>query len=50
MPQENGQEAAIVEGIEVHGFAHLNDMIAFLNVYHQENLVTYDLASQLVQE
>ena len=50
VPQENGQEAAIVEGIEVHGFTHLNDMIAFLNVYHQENLVTYDLASQLVQE
>ena len=50
VPKENGQEAAIVEGIEVHSFEHLTKLIGFLCTYHQENLVTYDLASQLVQE
>lgn len=50
VPKENGQEAAIVDGIEVHAFAYLTDLITFLNTYHQECLVTYDLASQLGQE
>jgi magnesium chelatase family protein len=50
VPKENGQEAAIVDGIEVHAFAHLTELITFLNTYHQVCLVTYDLASQLGQE
>jgi len=49
VPKENGQEAAIVEGIEVHAFEHLKDLILFLKSYHQHNLVTYDLVSQLGQ-
>ena len=48
VPLENGQEAAIVDGLEVHAFAHLNDLISFLQSYHQNNLVSYDLSSQLV--
>lgn len=49
VPNENGQEAAIVEGIEVHAFAHQNELIAFLTTYHQDHLVTYNLADQLDQ-
>lgn len=47
VPAENGQEAAIVNGLEVHTFAHLNDLILFLQSHHQNNLVTYDLSAQL---
>ena len=47
MPAENGQEAAIVDGLEVHAFAHLNDLVLFLQSHHQNNLVTYDLSAQL---
>ena len=47
VPAENGQEAAIVDGLEVHAFAHLNDLISFLQSHHQNNLVTYDLSAQL---
>ncbi len=47
VPENNGQEAAIVDGIEVHAFLHLTALIGFLEKYHSNNLVTYDLASQL---
>ena len=47
VPAENGQEAAIVDDIEVHAFAHLTDLINFLQAYHQDNLVVYDLSAQL---
>lgn len=47
VPAENGQEAAIVDDLEVHAFSHLTDLIDFLQLYHQENLVTYDLSAQL---
>tara|TARA_A100001011_G_C14279191_1_gene830757 strand:- start:1612 stop:2091 length:480 start_codon:yes stop_codon:yes gene_type:complete len=40
VPAENGQEAAIVDGLEVNAFAHLNDLISFLQSHHQNNLVT----------
>ena len=49
VPTENGQEAAIVEEIEVHAFSHLKELIAFLTTYHQKYLVTYNLANQLNQ-
>jgi magnesium chelatase family protein len=47
VPIENGQEAAIVDDIEVHAFTHLTDLIDFLQNYHQDNLVVYDLLAQL---
>ena len=47
LPKENGQEAAIVDGIEVHTFTHLNALISFLITYHRDNLVDYDLSSEL---
>ena len=47
VPSDNGQEAAIVDGLEVHAFGHLNDLVSFLQSYHQNNLVSYDLSSQL---
>lgn len=31
----------------MHAFAHLNDLISFLQSHHQNNLVTYDLSAQL---
>ncbi len=31
LPEENACEAAVVDGIEVYGFHHLTDVIAFLN-------------------
>ncbi|MBR0309945.1 MAG: YifB family Mg chelatase-like AAA ATPase [Paludibacteraceae bacterium] len=31
LPAENANEAAVVDGIEVYGFEHLTDVIAFLN-------------------
>lgn len=31
VPQENANEAAVVDGIEVYGFEHLTDVISFLN-------------------
>lgn len=31
LPEANAKEAAVVEGIEVYGFDHLTDVIAFLN-------------------
>jgi len=31
LPEENAYEAAVVNGIEVYGFHHLTDVIAFLN-------------------
>ena len=50
LPAENGQEAAIVDDLEVHAFNHLTDLIDFLQSYHQENLVTYDLSAQLAYQ
>ena len=50
LPVENGQEAAIVDGIEVHAFSHLNALISFLKTYHSDNLVNYDLSSQLKEQ
>lgn len=47
VPKENGQEAAIVDGIEVHGFSHLTGLIAFLEKYHNKSRVEYDLEAQL---
>lgn len=34
VPSDNGQEAAIVDGLEVHAFGHLNDLVSFLQSYH----------------
>ncbi len=31
LPEENGKEAALVEGIDVYSFKHMKDVISFLN-------------------
>ncbi len=34
IPKQNGQEAAVVEGLEVYGADHIQDVIAFFNEEH----------------
>ncbi len=47
VPTENVMEAAMVEGIDVYGFSHINDVIAMLNNNTNDGLVKIDPNEQL---
>ncbi len=47
VPLENANEAAVVEGIEVFGFSHIQDVIAFLNKTRNFPPCSFNPSSQL---
>ena len=49
VPLENVMEAAMVEGIDVYGFGHINDVISMLDNNNKEGLVKVDPNDQLTQ-
>jgi len=49
VPLENGMEAAMVEGIDVYGFSHINDAIGMLEGSTSNGLVKIDPNDQLAQ-
>jgi magnesium chelatase family protein len=49
VPHENVMEAAMVEGIDVYGFKHINEVVAMLDNNTQDGLVKVDPNDQLAQ-
>jgi len=49
VPHENVMEAAMVEGIDVYGFKHINDVIAMLDNNTEDGLVKVNPNDQLNQ-
>ncbi len=49
VPNENVMEAAIVEGIDVYGFSHLDEVIEMLNGDNNMGIVKLDATDQLLQ-
>ena len=47
VPSENANEAAVVDGIEVYGFKHLTEVIAFLNGTTQAEPIHVDVGELL---
>ena len=48
VPKENVMEAAIVDGIDVYGFHHINEVISMLSNKSEDGLVKLDAAEMLV--
>ena len=48
LPKENAAEAAIVDGLDVFGFEHILDVIAFLEQQATPEKVTVDVHDQLI--
>ncbi len=49
VPQDNAQEAAVVDGLTVYGFEHLSQVVEFLNGGRSATPLTVDCAAQLRQ-
>jgi len=49
VPEENGEEAAVVDGIDVYPVAHLRDVVDFLNGDHDRTPLTLDV-NQLFEQ
>lgn len=50
VPLENVMEAAMVEGIDVYGFKHINDVISMLDSNSKEGLVKVNPTDQLAKQ
>lgn len=48
VPKENANEAAIVDGIDVYGFSHINEVISMLSNDSKEGIVVLNIDEQLL--
>ncbi len=49
VPKENAMEAAMVDGIDVYGFDHINDVISMLDNQTNDGLININAVDQLSQ-
>ena len=50
VPEDNAQEAAVVEGLAVHGFRHLSEVVQFLNQPEQYQPLQLAAKAQLATQ
>lgn len=50
LPKQNAREAAIVEGLDVHGVEHLNEVIQFMNAENTLEKMMVDTKAEFMQQ